>query len=1087
MKKLNILFVQDSPCIRNYKMAAALGERGHKVSLAYTIRRLSERYPGLSDNVYKENIHIQHYRQLWDISKYYDVVHCHNEPDVLTVAALAGEAPVIHDTHDLISLRANNDANLGYFEGIANRGAHGRVYSTPYQMEEAKNLYGVDGPSLVFYNYASSSDLPQKYLPKLSRNDRNIHFVYEGGVGGIGHRDFNDLFVQMSMGGFHVHIYPATYNQEQDQYFSQFKNIHYNAPVSPKKIMEEMTQYDFGIIPFNIEKGNKRFLDSTIANKLFEYLASGLPVVASPLKSYINYFQQNKVGITFNNVQDIIDNIDLLKNMTETVDFSQHVYTFEKEIHKVEEFYEQVIKNTPRRVATLSVQSEDQNNLIPAATDRLISWIKKNGWDGYDPYDIQDYFIQQEKNNLPLSEQKKQDIATLAELSPVGVREELGIEKKRNAKALGLLTTAWSRLYKVTEKTEYLDEAKTIADWLINNPSQGYKNLCWGYPFDWQSVIFIPKGTPSAVVTTTVGYGMWELYTITHQKKYLVACESICHFITEDLIMDDMGANGVCFSYTPIDDYHIHNSNLFCGEFLARVGKEVENIKWLKLAERTADYALAEQNADGSLFYWGRIQNHNSPNHLDHYHSGFEIRCLYHLTQHLQLEKIKFGYLKYLKFYLQNYFLPDGTPKINPQNAYPVNIHGAAEGILLLSTIASEHQKLFDMAQKTLMWTINHMQTPEGWFGHLWSPDKRVDAPYLRWGQGWMLRAISEYMVQEKIQSGEWGYYSLMSNAPGKKAKSGQLSLNNKFQNAESGNDNQWDGVDVKKPIMIVGVGRSGTTLIQSMLNAHPDICFPPESHFIRDFVANNQANNLYLSGGFDAVEKAMKNSVTVGRFGLDSKIVFEPFRNGSLKFSPGDLFSRYLFLYAKSKGKNRIGEKDPANSTFLTQIKENYPQAKIVHIIRDPRDIILSRLNTEMEQDAPIEFYAQNYVEAFGKARMEGKQLFGKNYIEIYYEDLITNPESVLRKVCEVVEVSYDDKMLDYQNEAKDIVTKGEMKWKSNVFKPVMKNNFQKWKTGLTPEQIKTVEKICKDIFNETIYELSANEINADKELARS
>ena len=56
VRPLNILFVQDSPCIRNYKMATALRTRGHRVSLAYTMKRLSESYRGLSDETYRAAI-----------------------------------------------------------------------------------------------------------------------------------------------------------------------------------------------------------------------------------------------------------------------------------------------------------------------------------------------------------------------------------------------------------------------------------------------------------------------------------------------------------------------------------------------------------------------------------------------------------------------------------------------------------------------------------------------------------------------------------------------------------------------------------------------------------------------------------------------------------------------------------------------------------------------------------------------------------------------------------------------------------------------------------------------------------------------
>jgi len=358
-KPLNILFVQEAPCIRNYKMATALRSLGHRVSLAYTKARLSQMYNGLSDDVYNECIQLKSHRHLWDISKNYDILHCHNEPDVLTVEALAGDAPVVHDTHDLISLRAGGNQNLAYFEGVANRGAAGRVYSTPYQLEEAKNLYGIEGPSLVFYNYASEADLPKRFLPKLSGQDGQFHIVYEGGIQGNGHRDFSSLFIELGNQGIHIHIYPTFYDQEIAKYFSGYQNIHYCRPLSPKEVMQEMTQYDFGIIPFNLEKGNRRFLDSTIANKLFEYLAAGLPVIASSLKSYINYFERNPVGITFESSETIINNIAKLKQIAKGTDFSTQIFTFESKISMLEEFYHGAITNS------LPLQTNEKSIVTP--------------------------------------------------------------------------------------------------------------------------------------------------------------------------------------------------------------------------------------------------------------------------------------------------------------------------------------------------------------------------------------------------------------------------------------------------------------------------------------------------------------------------------------------------------------------------------------------------------------------------------------------------------------------------------------------------------------------------------------------------
>lgn len=343
-QRLNILFVQEVPCIRNYKMAVALISRGHRVSLAYSKAPLSKVYPGLSDDIYDSCFQLQSIRQLWDISENYDVIHCHNEPDTLTVVALSGEAPVVHDTHDLISLRDPKDGQLRFFEGLANRGASGRVYSTTEQLNTAFNLYGVKGPSIVLNNNVSKADLPQKFKKKLSDKDGEIHLVYEGGIGGNTHRDFLDLFSELSCHGINIHIYPNFFNPDLSNIFSKYNKIHYYHPVSPKMIIETMTQYDCGIIPFNLKKGNKTFLDTTIANKLFEYLAAGLPVLASSLKTYEKYFLNNRVGTTFSSTEDIVNSIPKLMGIARNTDVKQYVRTYEDEIYQIEKLYFEIIK-----------------------------------------------------------------------------------------------------------------------------------------------------------------------------------------------------------------------------------------------------------------------------------------------------------------------------------------------------------------------------------------------------------------------------------------------------------------------------------------------------------------------------------------------------------------------------------------------------------------------------------------------------------------------------------------------------------------------------------------------------------------------
>jgi len=167
---------------------------------------------------------------------------------------------------------------------------------------------------------------------------------------------------------------------------------------------------------------------------------------------------------------------------------------------------------------------------------RLDVWIEKNGWAGYDPYDIKGHPFWLKLSQLGskanfLQKIEKQLLFSIEPRFPMFARKLLRVEKQINAKAMGLFANAYVNLYRDEKQEHYLVKARQCIDWLIENPSQGYAGFCWGYPFDWQSLVFIPKGTPSGVVSSICGRAFWEFYQLAKEKKYLEICESICKLI----------------------------------------------------------------------------------------------------------------------------------------------------------------------------------------------------------------------------------------------------------------------------------------------------------------------------------------------------------------------------------------------------------------------------------------------------------------------------------------------------------------------------------------------------------------------------
>jgi hypothetical protein len=324
------------------------------------------------------------------------------------------------------------------------------------------------------------------------------------------------------------------------------------------------------------------------------------------------------------------------------------------------------------------------------------------------------------------------------------------MEKQINAKAMGLFAKGYLTLFSVTGDNCYKRKAEECLQWLLDNPSPGYHGFCWGYPFDWRSKILIPRNTPSGVVSSVVGDAFWAAYKILHENRFLDVCLSICRFFLSELHIDEIDKGCICFSYTPLDDFHVHNANLFVSEFLVRVGSESGREDFARQGRLASQYALREQNTDGSLYYWGRKQNHYNPCRIDHYHSGFEMRMLYGLWKTTRDKDYFQALERYYDFYLKHLIAETGDdllPKWTPRNLFPVNIHTCAEAILCNAVLSESFTEPSLLLPRLCRWIIRRMQKKEGWFRYrfLKTPIGLYpnNIPYIRWGQAWMLLALS--------------------------------------------------------------------------------------------------------------------------------------------------------------------------------------------------------------------------------------------------------------------------------------------------------------------------------------------------------
>ncbi|HEY9113234.1 MAG TPA: hypothetical protein VIN10_00955 [Bacteroidales bacterium] len=382
--------------------------------------------------------------------------------------------------------------------------------------------------------------------------------------------------------------------------------------------------------------------------------------------------------------------------------------------------------------------------------EQLDQFVTNSSFKGYDPYDFKDW-IYKKKLTKGFGVYNGHHFLEYAEtIFPLTLRSAFNIQPQHNAKAYGLLFASYLNIFKASGNTHYLRQANFCKEWLLNNRSAEYRGLSWGYPFDWKNTDYlITKNTPSSVVTAIVGDAFWKDFLFNGQKDSLEVCEKICQFFITELNQDEISSNAICFSYTPIDNLHVHNANLFVAEFLIKIGKETKNEHYVELGKKATNYTISEQNQDGSIYYWGIKQNHALSKHLDHYHSGYEIRTLDSIANLTGIQEYKTAFEKYHQFYLSSFFTKENFPKYSPSSLYPINIHSCAESILMMTTVGVfEPKKVSDLVDSI----NNKMFSKKGWY--IYTIRKlgffkiKTRIPYLRWGQAWMMRSLSEYYLK---------------------------------------------------------------------------------------------------------------------------------------------------------------------------------------------------------------------------------------------------------------------------------------------------------------------------------------------------
>jgi len=258
-------------------------------------------------------------------------------------------------------------------------------------------------------------------------------------------------------------------------------------------------------------------------------------------------------------------------------------------------------------------------------------------------------------------------------------------------------------------------------------------------------------------------------------------------------------------------------------------------------------------------------------------------------------------------------------------------------------------------------------------------------------------------------------------------------------------------------PIHVIGTGRSGTTLLRMMLSAHPRIHLTHEASFY-------VWEGLWGRRPIDGLLAYYLQTPHFRWLRLDPTEVIRALPGPLTPDTRRDLYAAVMRQAAARHDKPRWGDKTPSHSANLGRIFEDWPDARVIRIVRDPRGTVHSLTR--------MPWATGSIVAATGFCELERHQVapFRDRILEIRLEDLVGEPEATMRRVLAHVGEAWSDQVLDHPAHAPDDLPP--VPWFARALQPRVSTMRQGWREAWTPTEIRLVEQMNKETMAEYGYD---------------
>ena len=257
-------------------------------------------------------------------------------------------------------------------------------------------------------------------------------------------------------------------------------------------------------------------------------------------------------------------------------------------------------------------------------------------------------------------------------------------------------------------------------------------------------------------------------------------------------------------------------------------------------------------------------------------------------------------------------------------------------------------------------------------------------------------------------------------------------------------------------PIFIVGMDRSGTTLMSVLVDAHPRIAVAPETWFINHWAVPNKHLDLDKPKDFLFFWRDFTEHHRFLTLGLDQSVLFEEIEKLQHR-SFQSIFPLLLQAYADRFGKQRYGEKTPHHYQHIELIYDWFPDARVIFMLRDPRAVFASFRKTPFGH----EWQDRHAREWRDSVRIIERWENDHRFKVVQYEELVVDPVTVLRDTCDFLDEIYSDEMLLRRSSRRRLEHLGGwlLENERRAIQPIFTEGIDRWRHELSEYKVCVIE----------------------------